>query len=168
MAIENERKFLVSGHGYLDRAVRQERIVQGYLSVDPDRTVRVRIKGECGYLTVKGRGDAQGVSRGEWEYVIPLTDAQELLSLCHPGALDKTRYCIPVGRHLFEVDVFRGDNQGLVLAEVELDDPAEPFERPDWLAREVTGEVRYYNAALSRHPYKDWTDRERDASEPRG
>lgn len=158
MAIETERKFLVVDDTFLRQSTGSERLVQGYLCLDPARTVRVRIAGRRAFLTVKGPSDSAGLGRGEWEYEIPLEDAQELVALCPKGVIDKTRYRVAVdgGRHVFTVDVFHGDNQGLVLAEIELCDAQEAFHRPEWLGCEVTGEVRYYNASLSVHPYRDW------------
>lgn len=157
MAIETERKFLVKNDDFLSASVGHARIAQGYLSTDPARTVRVRIKGEKGFLTIKGASDPSGVSRSEWEYGIPVEDARELLALCGERIIDKTRYDVPVGSgQYFTVDVFYGQNEGLVLAEIELSRPDEPFERPEWLGEEVTGDPRYYNSALIACPYKQW------------
>jgi adenylate cyclase len=155
MAQEIERKFLVDGD-YQSAATSSQRIVQGYLSSVPERTVRVRIKGDQGFLTIKGIGSASGASRYEWEREIPAAEAEELLSLCEPGVIDKTRHLVPCGRHIFEVDEFHGDNDGLVVAEVELGSEDEAYERPDWLGEEVTGEARYYNSQLMKHPFKNW------------
>ena len=155
MSQEIERKFLVKGE-YKSQAVRSFRIVQAYLSSVTDRTVRIRIKGEKAYITIKGKSNESGVSRYEWEKEIPVNEAEELLLLCEPGAIDKTRYEIPVGKHIFEVDEFYGDNSGLTLAEVELKDEAESFVKPEWLGEEVTGDRRYYNSCLTRQPYSKW------------
>lgn len=155
MAQEIERKFLVRGE-FKSLAYASERIVQGYLSSVPERTVRVRIKGKKGFLTIKGAADEQGVSRYEWEKEIPANEAQELMQLCEPGVIDKDRYLVKSGRHVFEVDEFRGENAGLILAEVELQAAAEDFERPEWLGEEVTGDKRYYNSMLSKCPYTQW------------
>jgi len=155
MAQEIERKFLVRGP-FQAHAVRRTRIVQGYLSSVPERTVRVRIKGEKGYLTVKGIGGASGAARFEWEREIPVAEADQLLGLCEPGVIDKVRFEVPAGGHTFEVDEFHGDNAGLVVAEVELAAEDEAFLRPDWLGAEVTGDTRYYNAMLMKHPYTRW------------
>ena len=155
MSQEIERKFLVKGE-YKSQAVQSFRIVQAYLSSVTDRTVRIRIKGEKAYITIKGKSNESGVSRYEWEKEIPVNEAEELLLLCEPGAIDKTRYEIPVGKHIFEVDEFYGDNSGLTLAEVELKDEAESFIRPEWLGEEVTGDRRYYNSCLTRQPYSKW------------
>lgn len=152
MAQEIERKFLVRGE-FKSLAYASERIVQGYLSSVPERTVRVRIKGEKGFLTIKGIADEEGVSRYEWEKEIPANEAQELMQLCEPGVIDKVRYLVKCGTHVFEVDEFRGENAGLILAEVELQAAAEDFERPEWLGEEVTGDKRYYNSMLSKCPH---------------
>jgi adenylate cyclase len=155
MATETERKFLVEGDYRVD-VTESSRIVQGYLSSVAERTVRVRIRGERGYLTIKGAGNDSGLSRYEWEREIPLAEAEELLALCEPGVIDKTRHLVPAGDHAYEVDEFHGDNAGLVVAEIELADETEAFEKPAWLGLEVTGEVAYYNAMLMRRPYKTW------------
>lgn len=154
--IEIERKFLVKSDAYKNDATIKERIVQGFLNTDPERTVRVRIKGELGFLTVKGISNEAGTSRFEWEKTIELTEAESLLKLCEDGVLYKMRYEIPFGKHTFEVDEFYDDNLGLVVAEVELNSENEEFEKPDWLGKEVTGEIRYYNSQLSTRPYKVW------------
>jgi len=147
MTQEIERKFLVSGP-FMEHATGQRRIVQGYLSSVPGRTVRVRISGATGYLTIKGAGNASGTTRYEWEREIPLAEAEALLMLCEPGVIEKVRHLVPVGRHTYEVDVFGGALDGLVIAEIELDHEDEAFERPGWLGAEVTGDPRYYNSAL--------------------
>ena len=152
---EIERKFLVAGD-YKSHASESVRIVQGYLSSTPGRTVRVRIVGERAFLTVKGPGNASGTTHFEWEHPISVADAEALLPLCEKGTIDKTRYFVPYGGHTFEVDEFYGANNGLVIAEVELSDENEPFERPEWLGEEVTGDKRYYNAYLCRTPYTEW------------
>jgi len=155
MSHEIERKFLVKGE-YKTHAMRSSRIVQGYLSSVTGRTVRIRIKGEKGYITVKGKSNESGLSRYEWEKEIPLNEAEELLLLCEPGAIDKTRYEIQAGKHIFEVDEFYGDNEGLTLAEIELESEDESYEKPEWLGEEVTGDRRYYNSSLTKHPFKNW------------
>ena len=152
MSREIERKFLVTGD-FKQEACDSFRLVQGYISTDPDRTVRVRNKGEQGFLTIKGRSSLDGLSRYEWEKEIPVSEAIELMSLCGAGVIDKTRYLVPYGGHIYEVDVFHGANEGLVLAEIELADEQEKFEKPSWLGEEVTGDVRYYNSMLSLHPF---------------
>lgn len=155
MGQEIERKFLVCGD-FKSLAFQTSRIIQGYLSSVPERTVRVRVKGEKGYLTIKGETNASGISRFEWEKEIPAEEAIELIGLCEPGVIDKARYWVKVASHTFEVDEFSGENEGLVVAEVELQHEDETFEKPDWLGKEVTGDERYYNAMLSRKPYKTW------------
>lgn len=155
MAQEIERKFKVAGE-FKSLAKSSSHICQGYLCADGVRTVRVRLRDDKGYLTIKGKSDAAGLSRFEWEKEISADDARELLKLCHPGAIDKTRYLVDYHGHTFEVDEFYGDNEGLLMAEVELKSQDEPFERPSWLGEEVTGDRRYYNAALTRNPYKNW------------
>lgn len=155
MAQEIERKFLVTGEFKLF-AKDAVRIRQGYLSSVPERTVRVRAKGEKGYITIKGLAADGGLSRFEWEKEITLEDVKELLSLCERGVIDKIRYFVEVGGHTFEVDEFYGENEGLVIAEIELSSEDEIFERPEWLGREVTGDTRYYNSMLMKCPYKDW------------
>lgn len=155
MGQEIERKFLVDGE-YKSQAYASSRIVQGYICSARGRTVRVRIRDTKGYLTIKGASDAAGMSRYEWEREIPLAEAEELMKLCEPGVIDKTRYLVRSGRHVFEVDEFYGDNQGLVVAEVELASETEPFEKPAFIGREVTGDVRYYNSQLMKHPYAEW------------
>lgn len=158
MAQEIERKFLVKGDSYKTEAYAAVRITQGYLCSMPERTVRVRVKGDRGFITVKGIGSASGASRFEWEKGIPVEDARALLKLAEPGVIDKTRHLVKAddGIHTWEVDEFHADNEGLTMAEVELTDENEAFARPDWLGEEVTGDARYYNSALSRCPYKDW------------
>ena len=156
MPKETERKFLINGdfRPYIRESYR---ICQGYLSSVPERTVRVRIKGDKGYLTVKGIGSESGMSRYEWEKEISLEDAQDLLKLCEPGIIDKTRHIVainPEDSHVFEVDEFHGKNEGLVLAEIELASEDEKFVRPQWLGKEVTGDERYYNSYISRHTIK--------------
>ena len=154
--IEIERKFLVKSESYKSFASSRTRIVQGFLNTDADRTVRIRIKGETGYITVKGRSNTSGTSRFEWEKEISVKDADALLLLCEKGILEKYRYEIPTGNHVFEVDEFYGDNEGLTVAEVELNSEDETFEKPDWLGKEVTGEVKYYNSQLSKNPFTCW------------
>lgn len=155
MAQEIERKFLVESD-FKRYATSQSRITQGYISSQRGRTVRVRIRDERGYLTIKGASSADGTTRYEWEKEISLDEARELMKLCEPGIIDKTRYLVPVGKHTFEVDEFYGDNQGLVMAEVELTDADEEFVKPPFIDREVTGDVRYYNSQLMKHPYREW------------
>ncbi len=155
MGKEIERKFLVSGD-FKSEVCASERICQGYLSSVPERTVRIRLRGERGYITVKGAGNRSGMSRYEWEKEISVEDARELLELCEPGVIDKVRHWVKAGKHVFEVDEFAGENTGLVMAEVELESEDEDFVRPPWLGEEVTGDIRYYNSHLSRFPYSLW------------
>lgn len=155
---EIERKFLVRSSDYKSNSVSQDRIVQGFLNTHPERTVRVRVKGEKGYLTVKGIGNASGTTRFEWEKEISVAEATNLIDLCEPIILDKVRYNVPIGKHIFEVDEFLGENRGLVVAEVELKHENEQFEKPDWLGEEVTGNIKYYNSQLSIKPFNQWKD----------
>lgn len=155
MAQEIERKFLVKG-AFKDKAKKSTRIIQGYLSSVPERTVRVRLKGEKGFLTVKGIGSKSGASRFEWETEISKADAENLLKICEPGVIDKTRFLVDVGNHTFEVDEFYGENEGLTLAEVELNSEQEAFEKPEWLGQEVTGDSKYYNSMLMKNPFTNW------------
>ena len=154
--IEIERKFLVNSVDFVKEAHRESQIVQGYLNSNPERTVRIRIKGDKGFLTIKGIGNETSVSRFEWEKEIPMDEAGQLLRLCETGVIDKIRYDIIKGKHVFEVDVFSGQNDGLIIAEIELGSESETFEKPDWLGIEVTNDERYYNAYLSKNPYKNW------------
>lgn len=156
--IEIERKFLVRGD-YKSQAYSQQKVVQGYMaSNSAGPSIRIRIKGDEGFITVKGATNDAGLSRFEWEKEISVEDAQQLLALCQPGVIDKVRYCIQVGNHVFEVDEFHGQNQGLVVAEVELGAEDEAFEKPVWLGQEVTGDKRYYNSRLIDNPYSMWKD----------
>lgn len=154
--IEIERKFLVTSAIFKKEAISKTRIVQGFLNTDPDRTVRIRLKGEEGFITIKGRSNKTGTSRFEWEKEISSEEAEALLKLCEEGTLEKTRYEIPYGKHVFEVDEFYGPNTGLIVAEVELDSENEVFTKPKWLGREVTGETKYYNSQLSKMPFSEW------------
>ena len=154
--IEIERKFLVKDYSFENEAVTSRAIKQGFLSTDPNRTVRIRVEETGGFITVKGISTDGGVSRFEWENPLTKEAAEALFKLCLPGKIEKTRHVVTVGSHHFEVDIFYGDNQGLVIAEVELSDPKQVFEKPAWLGKEVTGDQKYYNASLSQHPFKDW------------
>lgn len=156
--IEIERKFLVTAPQYRKESRSQLRILQGFLSTDPDRTIRVRCIGSQGFLTIKGRTYDAGTSRPEWEYEIPLKEAEELLLLCETYPVEKIRYQVEVGPHVFEVDEFTGLNDGLILAEVELTAASESFEKPPWLGQEVTGDNRYYNSQLSINPFTQWKE----------
>ena len=154
--LEIERKFLVRSKAYRSEACTHERIVQGFLNTDPERTVRIRIKGDKGYLTVKGKSNEAGTTRFEWEREIDIKDAEKLLKRCEPGIIDKMRFEVQKGEHTFEIDEFYGDNKGLVLAEIELRHEDEAFVRPDWLGEEVTGDIRYYNSQLGQCPFQTW------------
>ncbi|WP_295833676.1 CYTH domain-containing protein [uncultured Winogradskyella sp.] len=153
---EIERKFLVKSEAFKDQAFNSYDIRQGFLNSAPERTVRIRLKNDKGLLTIKGKSSADGLSRFEWEKEIPKTDAEALLLLCENGIIDKTRYEVKVENHTFEVDEFYGDNQGLIIAEVELNSKTDTFEKPDWLDEEVTGDIKYYNSNLSKLPFKNW------------
>lgn len=155
MAQEIERKFLVKGE-YKHMAQEHHHMVQGYICSTGGRTVRVRITDEKAYLTIKGPSQNDGLSRYEWEHEIPVNEARELMKLCEPGMIEKTRYLVPFGAHVFEVDEFFGENSGLVVAEVELQCEDEPFEQPPFLGKEVTGDRRYYNSNLMKYPYSAW------------
>ena len=173
MNIETEKKFLVLDDGFKAQAVKSYRIRQGYLAHDSGRTVRVRIRDDKGFLTIKGPSIIPG-SRPEWEKEISLQEAEDLFALCKPGSVDKTRWIVPAGHaggstgsptvmadpdrpsRFFEVDEFHGENGGLVMAEIELGSPDELFERPSWLGKEVTDDKRYYNGYLAEHPFKTW------------
>lgn len=154
--IEIERKFLVVSNEFINQAFRKKRIVQAYLNSNPERTVRVRIKGTQGFITVKGKSNASGTTRVEWEKEISLEEAETLLNLCEKGIIDKIRYEIQSGNHVIEVDVFSGENEGLIIAEIELNSEYESFEKPAWLGDEVTSDERFYNSHLIKKPYKDW------------
>ena len=157
--LEIERKFLVTGP-FKDKAYDATRIQQGYIASGRGRTVRVRVRGDKGYLTIKGPSNLAGLARFEWEKEISVSDAHELMRICEPGIIDKTRYLVksPDGRHVWEVDEFYGENEGLVMAEIELDDEDESYSKPDFIGREVTGDRRFYNSHLRQNPYKLWKD----------
>ena len=154
--IEIERKFLVTSNEFIAEAFSQKRIVQAYLSSVPERTVRIRIKGDKGFITIKGKSNESGMSRLEWEKEIGVQEAETLLSICEKGMIDKIRYEIRKGNHIVEVDVFSGENEGLIMAEIELKDENETFEKPHWLGEEVTNDERYYNVYLTQKPFKNW------------
>ncbi len=156
MAIEIERKFIVTNDGYKAQAFQSDRIAQGYICREGGNSARVRVRGNKGYITIKGPSPDGGLSRFEWEKEIPVAEALELLKLCHDGIIDKIRHLVKCGEHIFEVDEFFGDNEGLVVAEVELGYTYEEFEKPDFIGQEVTGDKRYYNSRLTRFPYKNW------------
>ena len=156
MGVEIERKFLVPGEAW--RTLGEPTLLrQGYLSLDPERTVRVRIEGDRATLTIKGK--SRGATRGEWEYPIPMPEAAELLdTLCQQPLVEKIRHRIASGPHTWEVDEFLGANAGLVVAEIELASEDERFDKPDWIGLEVTHDKRYFNSNLIRHPYSAWKD----------
>ncbi|MBR5594522.1 MAG: CYTH domain-containing protein [Bacteroidaceae bacterium] len=154
--LEIERKFIVINDSYKALAYRSDRIAQGYLCREGGNSARVRVRGDKGYITIKGPSLDGGLSRYEWEREIPASEALELLKICHGAIIDKIRYLVRCGEHIFEVDEFFGDNEGLVIAEVELNHPDEQFEKPDFIGEEVTGDKRYYNSRLTRFPYKSW------------
>ena len=156
MAIEIERKFIVTDDSYKAMAFSSDRIAQGYICREGGNSARVRIRGNKGYITIKGPSLDGGLSRFEWEKEISVAEALELLKLCHGGIIDKIRHLVKCGEHIFEVDEFFGDNEGLVVAEVELEDAGETFEKPAFIGQEVTGDKRYYNSRLTIFPYKSW------------
>ncbi|NER10119.1 CYTH domain-containing protein [Muriicola jejuensis] len=154
--LEIERKFLVKSDAYRMEAFDKKEIIQGFLNTHPDRTVRVRLSGNKGFITVKGRTDAEGITRFEWEREIPAVEVRALLEICEPGVIRKVRYLVRSGEHLVEVDEFAGENEGLVVAEIEMNEINEFILKPDWLGDEVTGEPKYYNSQLSKKPYTTW------------
>ena len=147
MAKEIEHKFLVTGN-FLENPVKKSNIIQGYLSIDPLKTIRLRICDDRAFLTIKSQVSKMWHERNEWEVELSLSMAKEIIEICLPGRIIKSRYYVPCGQHTFEVDVFHGENEGLVIAEIELESIEEPFERPGWLGEEVTGRPEYYNSNL--------------------
>ena len=156
MSLEIERKFLVKNLDFKTESFEKKYIKQGYLNADKNRTVRIRIADEKGFITIKGKSNKAGTTRFEWEKEVPFSEAEELLLLCKPSIIEKHRYLIKKGTHTFEVDVFLGDNLGLLVAEIELNSENETFEKPTWLGNEVTGELKYYNSSMSKLPFKNW------------
>ncbi len=156
MAQEIERKFLVKSDVFKAESFKNTKIVQGFLSTVPERTVRVRIKDDKGFLTVKGISNESGTSRYEWEKEISVKDAEDLLKISEPGVIEKTRFHVKSGNHIFEVDEFYGTNEGLIVAEIELDSEDQSFLKPVWLGEEVTGQVKYFNSMLMKTPFKNW------------
>ena len=154
--IEIERKFLVLSNAFKTEAYKSYTIKQGFLNSHKERTVRIRLKEDKGYLTVKGESTSNGLSRFEWEKEISKTEAESLLLLCETGIIDKIRYEVKSRNHTIEIDEFYGSNAGLIVAEVELNSESESFEKPSWLGKEVTGDVKYYNSQLSQRPFKSW------------
>ncbi len=149
MAFEIERKYLVAGK-FRHLATKKREIIQAYISVDTERTVRIRISSGNAFLTIKGTGGENSITRAEWEIPVKLSDAREILKICLPGRIRKTRYYVPSGKHMFEVDVFHEGNKGLILAEIELTSEDENFLKPEWLGEEVTGKAEYYNVNLKK------------------
>lgn len=156
MSLEIERKFLLKNKEFKKEAYQIKRIKQGYLNSNKNRTVRIRVTDENGFITIKGKSNQAGTTRFEWEKEIEKSEAEKLLLLCEPSIIDKTRFLVKKANHIYEVDEFYGDNNGLVVAEIELNSEDESFERPTWLGKEVTGNKEYYNSSLSKNPYKDW------------
>jgi len=158
--MEIERKFLVKDNSFVDEAFKTYRIVQGYICSDSERTVRIRIRDDEAFLTIKSATNERGWSRYEFETPIPLKDAEELMELCLPGLIDKVRHYVKVGHHTWEVDIFHGENEGLIIAEIELESEDETFELPLWALREVSGEEGYYNSMLAKRPFSKWPDKQ--------
>lgn len=156
MGIEIERKFLLINDDYKKESFQEKMITQGFLNSNKNRVVRVRISDDTAFITVKGITNQSGTSRFEWEKKIPKTEAEELLLLCEPNLIVKKRYHVKKGNHIFEIDEFYENNKGLVIAEIELNDAQENFEKPLWLGKEVTGIEKYYNSNLLKNPFKDW------------
>ena len=156
MGREIERKFLVHSKEYKKLSFNVKYLKQGYLNSDKNRAVRVRITDDAAFLTIKGTSNDSGTTRFEWEKEILIEDAKELMKLCESGVIEKNRFYHKVGDHTFEIDEFLGDNEGLVVAEVELSNEKEFFEKPEYLGIEVTGEEKYYNSSLSKNPFKNW------------
>lgn len=153
---EIERKYLVVSDGFKEESFKKIAIKQGFLNTDPERTVRLRIADEKAFLTIKGKSSKNGLSRFEWEKEIDINEAETLFKLCEPGVIEKSRYLVKAGDFLFEIDEFFGENKGLVIAEIELENETDTFKKPKWLGKEVTGETRYYNSRLSKNPFKNW------------
>jgi len=154
--VEIERKFLLRNNDFKKEAFKKERIVQGFLSSVPERTVRIRLIADTGFITVKGIGNASGTTRFEWEKEISKQEAEVLLKICEAGIIDKERYFVKAGEHTYEIDEFALDNKGLQMAEVELKNEHESFEKPNWLGDEVTGQKKYYNSSLVKNPFRNW------------
>ena len=153
---EIERKFLVASEDFKKEAFKNFRIKQGFLNTDPQRTVRLRITDDKAFLTIKGKSSKNGLSRFEWEKEIDINEAEALFGLCEPGIISKTRYLVKSGNFTFEIDEFYGENEGLTVAEIELNNEDDRFKKPKWLGAEVTGQVKYYNSQLSKKPFKNW------------
>ena len=156
MTFEIERKFLVISDQYKQEAYKKSYIKQGFLNSKKERVVRVRIKDDTGFLTIKGASNKSGTTRFEWEKEIDLKEAQDLFNLCEEGIIEKYRYLVKENNHIYEVDDFLGENRGLVIAEIELENENDQFSKPNWLGKEVTGSVKYYNSNLSKLPFSKW------------
>lgn len=154
--VEIERKFLVNSLNFINESHNSNKITQGYLNSSPERTVRIRLKNNDAYITVKGKSNSSGTTRFEWENKIDYKEATQLLELCEDFVISKTRYLVKQGQHEFEIDVFHGENEGLIIAEIELNEENEAFAKPSWLGEEVTGQIEYYNSYIARNPYKKW------------
>lgn len=154
--LEIERKFLLCNDDFKKESFKKERIIQGFLSSVPERTVRIRLIADVGFITVKGIGNESGTTRFEWEREISKQEAEKLLEICEEGIIDKERYFVKAGEHIFEIDEFELDNKGLVMAEVELKNEEDLFEKPKWLGEEVTGQKKYYNSSLVKNPFQNW------------
>jgi CYTH domain-containing protein len=156
MSLEIERKFLVKNNDFKKESYQKTTIKQGYLNSDKNRTVRIRVTDEKAFITIKGKSNSAGTTRFEWEKEIDKTEAEQLLLLCEPSIIDKTRFLVKNEHHIFEVDEFYGDNKGLIVAEIELVSENESFKKPNWLGKEVTGDLKYYNSSISKFPFKEW------------
>ena len=153
---EIERKFLVKSDDFKKESKKKTHFIQAYLNTNPERTIRIRVTDDKAFMTIKGKSSENGLTRFEWEKEIELNEAKELLKICEPGKIEKYRYEVDHGDHVYEIDEFLEDNKGLVLAEVELQSEEETFKKPEWLGQEVTGNLAYYNSNLIANPYKNW------------
>lgn len=153
---EIERKYRVISDAFKKEAFKSLSIKQGFLNTHPERTVRLRITGDKAFLTIKGKSGESGLSRFEWEKEIDKNEAETLFDLCEPGIIEKERFLVKAGDFVYEIDEFHGDNKGLIIAEIELENETDNFQKPDWIGEEVTGDVKYYNSQLSKNPYKNW------------
>ncbi len=156
MKIEIEKKFLVKNLNFKRESFKKIRITQKYLSSLPERSVRIRVTDNEAFITIKGKSNKTGISRPEWEKEISIDEAKELFNICEPGTIDKTRHLVQSDKHIFEIDEYYGENKGLIVAEIELLSEVESFTKPDWLGEEITGDIRYYNSHLMKHPYTKW------------
>lgn len=154
--VEIERKFLVNSLNFINESHNSNKITQGYLNSSAERTVRIRLKNKDAFITVKGKSNSSGTTRFEWEKKIDYNEASQLLELCEDFVISKTRYLVKKDQHEFEIDIFHGENEGLIIAEIELKDENEAFAKPDWLGEEVTGQIEYYNSYIAQNPYKLW------------